>query len=50
MCFGQKKMKTQQQQNRKKNKHKNYCQSRELNPVPLATMSDALPLDTTQRV
>ena len=37
------KMKTQQQQN-KKIKHENPCQSRELNPGHLALKADALPL------
>ena len=39
-----KKVKTQEQQY-KKSKHKNPCQSRDLNPGPLAPQSDALPLD-----
>jgi len=39
-----KKVKTYQQNNQKKIKHKNPCQSRELNPGPLALKTDALPL------
>jgi len=38
MAFGQKNRKTQQQQNKKANKHP--CQSWELNPGPLAPPSD----------
>jgi len=41
--FGQK-LKTQQQQYKKKIKHKNLCLSRGLNPGPLAPKADALPL------
>jgi len=40
MCFLDKKVKTQQQQI----KHKNPCRSWGLNPGPLATKADALPL------
>jgi len=39
-----KKVKTQQQQQYKKMKHKNRCRSRGLNPGPLASKADALPL------
>jgi len=38
------KVKTQQQQNKQKIKHKNPCWSRESNPGPLAPKVDALPL------
>ena len=41
--FFDKKVKTQQQQN-KKIKHKNPCKSRGLNPGPLAPKADAFPL------
>ena len=40
MFFGQKKVKTQQQQY-KKIKHKNPCRSRGLNPGPLTPKADA---------
>jgi len=42
MCFLTKKVKTQQQN--KKIKHKNPCQSQGLNPGPLAPKANALPL------
>jgi len=43
--FLDKKEKTQQQQQNKKIKHKNPCQSREFNLRPLAHKADALPLN-----
>jgi len=42
-CFGQKSKNTRT--TIQKSKHKNLCQSRDLNPGPLAPQSDALPLD-----